>query len=214
MPTNPLLKNKEAQEFIDSLIAHIVVNKRKDLLAILRKNGVVVKDNVGDTELITATYVAFAKSPSFKKDLHSLSKAIVNDQLNYVDEPYLNVVDVVVPDATTVAAYKDTSSSGGKTKVGAILSNLFTPERTNQLLDMGLNLLNTKLTNASNKGVLQQTVAANTSQTQAQIALAAAEEAKAKTAKEKNKWVVPTIIGGVVIITAGIAAYFIFKKKS
>jgi hypothetical protein len=82
----------QAKDVLMKSIGLTAYEDRDTLIALLRKNGVQVPENVSDNDLLNMTYVAIANSLQFKKDLAKYleSKAIESYE-GYVDEEFFNL---------------------------------------------------------------------------------------------------------------------------
>ena len=76
------MANLSALDATRSLIAYAVVNDKKSLIKLLKRNGVEMADNASDQEVTAAVLVASAGSDNFKKEL---SKLLANQAVTSAD---------------------------------------------------------------------------------------------------------------------------------
>lgn len=198
------ISKQEAEGLVNDVVAYLVSEKKGDLVSILRKNGVDVSMDISNDDLIIATYSAFATSSSFKKDLFNLSKEAVAEESNYVDEDFFNLTSKEIQ----ANRLKQRQARGGKTRVGSWLSTIFSSDNVQKGLELGFNSLNSKLTAKADQSSKDAIVEVESAKTQS--ALAEAEKAKAQ--GQSKKWVLPVVIGGIVLV-GGIVAFFMLRKK-
>lgn len=204
----------EAKDVIIKSIGYMVYEDRGTLINLLRKNGVQVSDNVSDDDLIKMTYVAIGNSLQFKKDLARYIDAQTKEAYEgYVDEEFFNV-DADKKAARTAkkterkTARETAKTARGGSKVGVAVKGIATKENVQSVINTGLGLLADSLSaKADRKTVQDATLLASEKSKQA---IAEAEKEDAKKSRIKS-WIIPTIIGVVVI--GGIITYFVIKKR-
>lgn len=188
--------------FIESL-GICAYKKKAELIALLRKNGIKVDDNISEKDLIKVAMVACAKSQSCRKDLTDfLTDCIVEEQVGYVQEDFFSQTGQ--PATGTTVKKKKTgifAKKEGGSGVGNFLRSDAGKDTVSKALNAGISLL------FKGKDQKQANDTLNQAAGQANDAgiNAAADE-------KKNKWVLPAIIGGVVVI--GVVIYFATRKKS
>lgn len=204
----------EAKDVIIKSIGYMVYEDRGTLIDLLRKNGVQVSDNVSDDDLIKMTYVAIGNSLQFKKDLARYIDAQTKEAYEgYVDEEFFNGDGDKKAARTAKKTERKTARETARTerggsKVGVAVKGIATKENVQSVINTGLGLLADSLSaKADRKTVQEATILASEKSKQA-IAEAAAEDSKKSRIKS---WIIPTIIGVVVI--GGIITYFVIKKR-
>lgn len=207
----------QAKEVIEKSIGYMVYEDKGTLIALLRKNGVQVADNVGDNELIQMTYIAIGNSLQFKKDLAKYIAGRGKQEFEgYVDEEeffsFLGLgkkkTDAATPPAPKKVNPNLKSQGGEGTKVGNAIRAVATPETIQSVINTGLGLLSDSLSaKADRKTVQEATLLASEKSKQALAEAAAADAKKSKT----KTWVIPVVIG--VVVVAGIVTYFVIKKR-
>jgi hypothetical protein len=185
---------------------------RDTLVTLLRKNGVQVEDNVSTNDLLNMTYVAIANSLQFKKDLAKYleSKAIESYE-GYVDEEFFNLTkeERAAKRTAKKTARTETRKTQGGTKVGLAVKSVATKENIQSVINTGLGVLADSLTAKADRKAIQEATALASERSQQAIAEAQAQDS----AKSKIKaWIIPTIIGVVVI--GGIVTYLVIKKRN
>jgi hypothetical protein len=161
------------------------------------------------------TYVAIGKSLQFKKDLAKYLDSKANESYEgYVDEEFFNV-DAEKKAARTAkktakkTAQAETRKTQGGTKVGLAIKSVATKENVQSLINTGLGVLSDSLTAKADRKSIQDATALATEKSKQAIAEAQAQDS----AKSKMKaWLIPTLIGVVVI--GGIVTYFVIKKRN
>jgi len=204
----------EAKDVIIKSIGYMVYEDRGTLIDLLRKNGVQVSDNVSDDDLIKMTYVAIGNSLQFKKDLARYIDAQTKEAYEgYVDEEFFNV-DADKKAARTAKkterkTARDTAKTArGGSKVGVAVKGIATKENVQAAINTGLGLLADSLSAKADRKTVQEATLLASEKSKQAIAEAQAEDSKKSRIKS---WIVPTLIGVVVI--GGIVTYFIMKKR-
>lgn len=197
----------EAQSVIEKSIGYMIYEDKDTLIALLRKNGVQIPDNVSNDELIAMTYVAVAKSLQFKKDLAKYIASKGKQEFEgYVDEEFFNLTKEE-KQAKQAARQSKIKEQGG-TKVGNLVRSVATEDTIQSLINTGLGVVSQKLTAKADKASIQAATQLASEKSKQALAEAAAEDAKKRKIKS---WVLPVVIGVVVI--AGIATFIIIRKK-
>jgi hypothetical protein len=202
----------QAKDLLMQSIGLMAYEDRDTLVTLLRKNGVQVEDNVSTNDLLNMTYVAIANSLQFKKDLAKYleSKAIESYE-GYVDEEFFNLTKEEREAKRTAkkTAKTETRKTQGGTKVGLAIKSVATPENIQSVINTGLGVLADSLTAKADRKAIQEATALASERSQQAIAEAQAQDS----AKSKIKaWIIPTIIGVVVI--GGIVTYLVIKKRN
>jgi hypothetical protein len=202
----------QAKDLLMQSIGLMAYEDRDTLVTLLRKNGVQVEDNVSTNDLLNMTYVAIANSLQFKKDLAKYleSKAIESYE-GYVDEEFFNLTKEEREAKRTAkkTAKTETRKTQGGTKVGLAIKSVATPENIQSVINTGLGVLADSLTAKADRKAIQDATALASERSQQAIAEAQAQDS----AKSKIKaWIIPTIIGVVVI--GGIVTYLVIKKRN
>jgi len=207
----------QAQDLFIESVGVAAYKKRPELIALLRKNGVKVDDNISNSDLISVTMVACAKSSSCRADLTAfLTESIAEEQLGYVEEGFFNQVGpniripgvtpgVPKPAAPPPASSKKKKGGGvfAKKEGGSAVGNFLRSEQGKDTINTTLNTGISLLFKGKTKEQADQTVRDATVQ--------ANEAGQTASGDKKNRWVLPAIIGGVVVI--GIVVYFATRKK-
>ena len=205
----------EAKDVIIKSIGYMVYEDRGTLIDLLRKNGVQVSDNVSDDDLIRMTYVAIGNSLQFKKDLARYIDAQTKETYEgYVDEEFFNAPGddkkaARVAKRTERKTARDTAKTArGGSKVGVAVKGIATKENVQAAINTGLGLLADSLSSKADRKTVQEATLLASEKSKQAIAEAAAEDARKGRIKS---WIIPTIIGVVVI--GGIITYFVMKKR-
>ena len=192
----------------------MVYEDRGTLIDLLRKNGVQVSDNVSDDDLIKMTYVAIGNSLQFKKDLARYIDAQTKEAYEgYVDEEFFNV-DADKKAARTAKrterkTARDTAKTArGGSKVGVAVKGIATKENVQAAINTGLGLLADSLSSKADRKTVQEATLLASEKSKQAIAEAQAEDSKKSRIKS---WIIPTLIGVVVI--GGIVTYFVMRKR-
>jgi hypothetical protein len=204
----------EAKDVIIKSIGYMVYEDRGTLIDLLRKNGVQVSDNVSDDDLIKMTYVAIGNSLQFKKDLARYIDAQTKEAYEgYVDEEFFNVDADKKAARTAKKTEKKTAREAAKTarggsKVGVAVKGIATKENVQAAINTGLGLLADSLSAKADRKTVQEATLLASEKSKQAIAEAQAEDSKKSRIKS---WIIPTLIGVVVI--GGIVTYFVMKKR-
>jgi len=202
----------EAKDVIIKSIGYMVYEDRGTLIDLLRKNGVQVSDN--DDDLIKMTYVAIGNSLQFKKDLARYIDAQTKEAYEgYVDEEFFNVDADKKAARTAKKTEKKTAREAAKTarggsKVGVAVKGIATKENVQAAINTGLGLLADSLSAKADRKTVQEATLLASEKSKQAIAEAQAEDSKKSRIKS---WIIPTLIGVVVI--GGIVTYFVMKKR-
>jgi len=202
----------QAKDVLMQSIGLIAYEDKDTLIALLRKNGVQVSDNVSTDDLLNMTYVAIGKSLQFKKDLAKYLDSKANESYEgYVDEEFFNLTKEereARRNAKKIAQAETRKTQGG-TKVGLAIKSVATKDNVQSLINTGLGVLSDSLTAKADRKSIQDATALATEKSKQAIAEAKAQDS----AKSKMKaWLIPTLIGVVVI--GGIVTYFVIKKRN
>jgi hypothetical protein len=204
----------EAKDVIIKSIGYMVYEDRGTLIDLLRKNGVQVSDNVSDDDLIKMTYVAIGNSLQFKKDLARYIDAQTKEAYEgYVDEEFFNVDADKKAARTAKKTEKKTAREAAKTarggsKVGVAVKGIATKENVQAAINTGLGLLADSLSAKADRKTVQEATLLASEKSKQAIAEAQAEDSKKSRIKS---WIIPTLIGVVVI--GGIVTYFVMRKR-
>jgi hypothetical protein len=210
-----MMDTYQAQDLFVESVGITAFKKRPELIALLRKNGVKVADDISERDLISITLVACAKSSTCRADLTAfLTENIAEEQLGYVQEDFFNQIgttSVRVPASalvpkTAAPPQTDKKKKGIFTKKegGTAAGNFLRSEQGKQTINTALNAGISLLFKDKKGAEANQTVQQATDQAQA-----AADQNRND--NRKRGWVLPAIIGGVVVI--GVVIYFATRKK-
>lgn len=209
----------EAQSLIEKSIGYIVNDNREDLIELLRQNGVNVNDDVSNEDLIAMTYVGIARSNQFKRDFARYLDAEARDEENdnYVDEEFFNGDGKTKKDIkkerkdARKQSRKSETNPTGKSKAGLLMGQIGTGENIQAAINTGLGIVAQKLTSKADQKSIQdatQLAAAKSIQAQRE---AEAQDKKAQAGAATRKWVVPVVIG--VVVVAAVVGFIIYTKR-
>ena len=189
----------QAQATIQDAIGLAVFEDKGAVIGMLRKNGAKVNDDISDDKLIKVVYLAIAKSNGFKSDFSNYLKSkFSEEQVGYVEEEFFNL---------TAAERKAKREAQGGSKVGLALKKVATEENINALVNTGIGILSKKLTAKSDQASITAATQLSAQKSQQALAEAQLQEQKSKS----RKWVIPVVIGSVVVV--GLIVYFVIRKK-
>jgi hypothetical protein len=189
----------QAQATIQDAIGLAVFEDKGAVIGMLRKNGAKVNDDISDDKLIKVVYLAIAKSNGFKSDFSNYLKSkFSEEQVGYVEEGFFNL---------TAAERKAKREAQGGSKVGLALKKVATEENINALVNTGIGILSKKLTAKSDQASITAATQLSAQKSQQALAEAQLQEQKSKS----RKWVIPVVIGSVVVV--GLIVYFVIRKK-
>lgn len=196
----------EAQSSIQDAIGYAVHEDRDGVINLLRKNGASIDESISDENLIKVVYLAIAKSNGFKKDFSDyLIGKFAEDQVNYVEEEFFNLTK-----EERLAARKQKQTlrkEAGGSKVGKALGSVATSENISALVNTGLGVLSKKLTAKADQQSIKDATNLAAQQSQQALNQTKLEEQRAAS----RKWIVPVVIGGVLVI--GAVIFFVIRKK-
>lgn len=203
--------NQQAENLVTESIAEIVVNNRKGVVKILRKNGIDVSEEIDDKELLTAIYTALSASTAFAVDLKKLLYSEAKESYENTED-YENLAGVYIDPklGTAISNRAKAGANTGKPKkqgaFGNFLKGVFTPETVGALVNTGVNAVSKKLTAKEDAAMLDRAIALKVNETEASIA-------KQGLTEKKNKWIVPAIVVGGLVVVATVAIIIYRKRK-
>jgi hypothetical protein len=207
----------QAQDLIEKSIGFTLQENREDLIALLIQNGVQVPNNVSDDDLLTMVYVAIGQSNQFKKDLARYIEAQSRGEstLNYVDDEFFNAngkknKPKVKPSEKKKLRITDTNPEG-KSKAGLLLGQIGTKENIQAAINTGLGVLTQKLTSKADQRTIEDATDLSVQKSKEAAALAEAEDKKRQRQEATKKWVVPVVIG--VVVVAAVVGFIIYKRR-
>lgn len=215
------------EKHIRELIVYLVANQRYMILYLLNDNSIIIKQPRQDKQIVEAVYEGIGKSNRFRQALKSLmvnlatggnstTKKTIDDFVRSGAVIQGGFVGVVNDGGHTEnagnenqvgdnVATQESKSSFQNTQVGGFLSTLFTKENINKYIDTGITL-------AKNK----QAIKAN--QQNIDIAAMQLEQQKLGTPQpveqRKNNWVLPVVVGSVILIGIIVTVVIVKNKKA
>lgn len=193
----------QAQDLFIESVGIAAYQNRPELIALLRKNGVKVDDDISNRDLISVTMVACAKSSSCRAELTAFLANLPEDQLGYVQEDFFNLT--AAERKARREEQRKLTAERRKKEGGSATGKLLRSKEAQDTLISGLNLGIAALFKGKTGAAADETLRDATDK-----ADAAGQGASGK--GDKNKWVLPTIIGGVVLV--GVIAYFVTRPKN
>ena len=198
------ISTKQLVDTTRNTILESVTNDTQAVISLLRKNGIQVPDDAHPTQVFIILIKAIKDSPTVRKDYTNYLKTYVDSFKNYVE----NLSADAVTETTTKKSYEDT-----------FLGGLFPPDKLSQLLDTGINLYTTNLSNqsqrASEEAALKlEQAKANTyyAQGMANVGTGGSGAGSGNNVGGGNKTLTYVLVG-LLVVGAGVGAYFYFKKK-
>jgi len=181
------------QQLIDITRNSLVVlikEKKSDVIAIARKNGINIPQDINNDELFAVVIKSMKDSVSFRKDIAKALKSIASEYSNYVDENlYANAQST-----STKKPYQDT-----------FFGSIFTKERVGNIIDTGVALYSTSLANKQQRQGEQNAISYELAKAQ-NVPL---QDTTTTITPKSNT--LPIIIG--VLVLGSIGAYMYFKNK-
>jgi hypothetical protein len=198
-----MMDTYQAQDLFIESVGIAAYQNRPELIALLRKNGVKVDDNISNRDLISVTMVACAKSSSCRAELTAFLANLPEDQLGYVEEDFFNLT--AAERKARREEQRKLTAERRKKQGGSAVGNIARSQEAKDTLISGLNLGIAALFKGKTGAAADETLNNATNQ-----ADNAGQGASGK--GDKNKWVLPTIIGGIVLV--GVIAYFVTRPKN
>lgn len=212
------------ENHIREIIVYLVANNRFAVLSLLKRHGIVVQAPGTDKQVVSAVYDGIGNSEAFRHGFKNLipvnaggisNKKSIDDFIKcgaIIKSGFANAVEdgpegwERVETENTDEKSQSGTSSFGNTQVGSFLNTLFTKENINKYIDTGIAL-------AKNK----QAIKAN--QQQIDIAAMQLEQQKlgnaaAAATPAKNNWVLPVIIGSIILVGVIVTVIIVKNKKS
>jgi len=197
------ISTKQLVDTTRNTILESVTNDTQAVISLLRKNGIQVPDDAQPTQVFIILIKAIKDSPVVRKDYTNYLKTYVDSFKNYVDN-----INADAAATTTKKSYQDTFFGG-----------LFPPEKLSQLLDTGINLYTTNLTNQSQRqseenALKLEQAKANIyyAQGMANVGTGGSTVTGAGAGRGGNKTLTYVLVG-LLVVGAGVGAYFYFRKK-
>jgi hypothetical protein len=199
------ISTKQLVDTTRNTILESVTNDTQAVISLLRKNGIQVPDDAQPTQVFIILIKAIKDSSTVRKDYTNYLKTYVDSFKNYVDN--INVDAATTATTTTKKSYEDTFFGG-----------LFPPEKLSQLLDTGINLYTTNLTNQSQRqseenALKLEQAKANTYYAQGTANVGTGGAGTGAGAGGGKSKTLTYVLVGLLLAGAGVGAYFYFKKK-
>lgn len=201
------ISTKQLVDTTRNTILESVTNDTQSVISLLRKNGIQVPEDAQPTQVFIILIKAIKDSPVVRKDYTNYLKTYVNSFKNYVES--YNNADATAAAATTKKSYEDT-----------FFGKIFPTDKISQLLDTGINLYTTNLTNQSQRqseenALKIEQAKANTyyAQGMANVGTGGGGTNYAGGISRANKTNLTYILIGLLVVGAGVGAYFYFRKK-
>ena len=199
------ISTKQLVDTTRNTILESVTNDTQSVISLLRKNGIQVPDDAQPTQVFIILIKAIKDSPVVRKDYTNYLKTYVNSFKNYVES--YNNADATA--AATKKSYEDT-----------FFGKLFPTDKISQLLDTGINLYTTNLTNQSQRQTEENALKieqakANTyyAQGMANVGTGGSGAGAGAGAGAGKGKTLTYVLVGVLVVGAGVGAYFYFRKK-
>lgn len=200
------ISTKQLVDTTRNTILESVTNDTQSVISLLRKNGIQVPEDAQPTQVFIILIKAIKDSPVVRKDYTNYLKTYVNSFKNYV-ESYNNADATAAATTTTKKSYEDT-----------FFGKLFPTEKISQLLDTGINLYTTNLTNQSQRqseenALKIEQAKANTYYAQGMANIGTGGEGTGAGAPRGGNKTLTYVLVGLLVVGAGVGAYFYFRKK-
>lgn len=183
------------QQLIDITRNSIVVlinEKKSEVIAIARKNGIDIPQDINNNELFAVVVKSIKDSVSFRKDIAKALKSTASEYSNYVDENLY--ADAKTP--TPKKPYEDT-----------FFGSIFTKERIGNIVDTGVALYSSSLANKQQRQGEQNAINYELAQAQK----LQSQQGTPSDYKPTKSYTLPIVIG--VLVLGSIGAYMYFKNK-
>jgi hypothetical protein len=199
------ISTKQLVDTTRNTILESVTNDTQAVISLLRKNGIQVPDDAQPTQVFIILIKAIKDSPVVRKDYTNYLKTYVDSFKNYVDN--LNADAAGAATTTTKKSYQDTFFGG-----------LFPPDKLSQLLDTGINLYTTNLTNQSQRqseenALKIEQAKANTYYAQGLANIGTGGGTVTGGGRPRSNRTLTYVLVGLLVVGAGVGAYFYFRKK-
>jgi hypothetical protein len=231
----------DPQFAINSAIAVISEVDRPALVRLLQRQGSFVTPLSSKKAIIDASFKAIQDSPVFRKKLQDYiveqvtgtdipkpkSKTdsslirVVQNSIPNLKRDRLSKIENISSNFSSFSDFDDNFANAGdkeQTKVGALLSTIFSQENINTAVGLGMQYASTRLNANAQKGTNQQAIDFEKAKTDSALAQAKVLEAQGKLPQVSDKpsgdkkWVMPVAIGGGILVL-GTIIYFVMKKK-
>lgn len=150
------MKRSEAKEITRKAIGLAIVKNRDKIVALLKKYGVAIDSSYSDDELIVATLVGIRSNTKFKDDLGKLLTETTSESIGFTAEYnsffFTGSESFFGWDGETGTASSTTTTTTTKPKEKTAIGSLLSDKNTlSNILNTGLSVFSTSLTNKSNQ---------------------------------------------------------------
>lgn len=213
------MKTSEAAEITRRAIGLAIVKNRDKIISLLKKYGVAVDKSYSDDQLIVATLVGIRSNAKFKNDLRDLLADTTSETVGFTaeynsffftgKESFFNLVSY--DSAASEQAVKGTTGSATKEKtaLGSLLSDKNT---LTNILNTGLNVFSTSLTNKGNKELADKALQIEVEKTKQATLAAQNNNAGGGSGVAGLSTGAKVAIGVGVLAVVGVIIYFVAKK--
>lgn len=221
--------NPKLEELSDRISQSVVVATDLDkpnMVALLKKNGSLVTELSPNSEIKLASIQAIKESPNFRRDFAEYIKRTINLGSSTISNILPNRRKVSkrqslnnLSEGKNFANYvsDDFFANGtgeGWKKVSQALGKVFTEENIQALTSAGIGYASARLQDSATKKGNAQAIAYEKAKAEAALAQAQANATTPTTptdSKGGKKWVLPVVIGGVVVL--GVVVFLVAKRK-
>lgn len=211
------MTTSKAQEITRKALGIAIARNRSRIIALLKKYGVAIDDSYSDDELIVGVLTALKTNNRFKKDLGDLLYETTSDAMKSFTgeegQQFFGFVSAATLAEAAASQENTTTAPTGTQKEKTALGGLFADKNTlSSILNTGLGVLSTSLTNKGNQKLANTALAIETEKTK-QAALAAGAGGNGLPGAQQG-----LSTGAKIAIGVGIAAvlgtiiYFVVKK--
>lgn len=219
------MKQDFNQHITHQAIAFSLKTKKEQIIALLKKYGVVVSSGDNDEKIIIALLVSLKRNKNFKEDLKKLLEQNTQKELSFTAESnsqFFNVISglgsitsnmMITPkmEQEIVKGVKKTSATSSKTALGSYLK-----DNLGNILNKGLDTISTVLTNKSNQQLVNKAKELEElkMQTASIQAASAGMGANAGGTAKKMSTGAKIAIGAGALLLIGTLVFVIVKKRA
>lgn len=212
------MKTSEAAEITRRAIGLAIVKNKDKIVSLLKKYGVAIDKSYSDDELIVATLVGIRSNAKFKNDLRDMLAETTSETVGFTaeyntffftgKESFFNVISY------DKAAGEENATTGTTTKEKTAIGSLLSDKNTlSNILNTGLNVFSTSLTNKGNKELADRALAIEVEKTKQAALLAGKSDAGAGAGGAAGMSSGAKVAIGVgVLAVVGVIIYLVVKK--
>lgn len=215
---NESLTEQELNDIIVGAVGTMALEDKPNLVYLLQRSGSLVTDVNTNQEILDSTFKAIRDSEQFRQDLEDYLVSQGNIVIIGEDDTNFSNKD----GKSGFGAWLSKAGQNIGTGFNKLGSAIFTKENTQAIIGTGIGIIGAKLTAKAQQGSGQQAIdytnaqsnleAIKLAQLQAQAGAGGGAMGGGETTETKKKWVLPVVIGGVLVL--GTVLFFVLRRRN